>query len=40
MLANELVVERHRKYRQGRVRKNRGGGGYDRDVMNAWTERD
>jgi hypothetical protein len=40
MLGDELVVERHRKYREGRAKKNRGGGGCDRDVMNALTELD
>jgi hypothetical protein len=36
MLANELVVGQHRKYREGRVKKNRDGERYGRDVMNAW----
>jgi hypothetical protein len=33
MLANESVVERHMKYREGMANKNRDDG---RDVMNAW----
>jgi hypothetical protein len=37
MLANELVVEQHRNYREERVERNRDGGRYGRDVMNAWS---
>jgi hypothetical protein len=41
MPVNGLVMERHRKHREGRVKKNRDGlmhvgGGVDRDVMRAW----
>jgi hypothetical protein len=43
MPVNELVMERHRRHREGRVKKNRDGvmhvgglGGVDRDVMRAW----
>jgi hypothetical protein len=40
MLANELVAVLYRNYREGSVKKNRGGGRYDRDVMTAWIELD
>jgi hypothetical protein len=37
MLVNELVAGRHRKYREGNVKKNRDGRG---DVMIAWIQID
>jgi len=37
MLVNELVAGRHRRYREGSVKRNRDDEG---DVMNAWIDLD
>jgi len=43
MPVNRLAMERHRKGKEGKEKKNRGGlmhagGAVDRDVMKAWID--